>query len=61
MRRLAEVAIVADCTHIAWIASASNTVGMSFYQRIGAAVIHQDGDAVTLRIEPDRLLELLPP
>src|SRR5262245_63493892 len=43
MRRLAEVARAADCTHIAWVASASNLIGMSFYRRMGADVIHQDG------------------
>ncbi|MCI0462488.1 MAG: GNAT family N-acetyltransferase [Gemmataceae bacterium] len=56
MRRLAELAVTADCTHIAWVASASNTVGMTFYHRIGATVVHQAGDTVTLQIEPDRLL-----
>jgi GNAT superfamily N-acetyltransferase len=56
MGRLAEVAAAADCTHIAWVASASNAVGMSFYRRLGAAVVHQAGDAVTLHIEPARLL-----
>lgn len=56
MRRLAELAIMSDCTHIAWVASASNMVGMSFYQRIGASVAHQEGDAVTLQIDPNRLL-----
>lgn len=56
MSRLAELAVTADCTHIGWVASASNTVGMNFYHRIGATVVHQAGDAVTLQIEPDRLL-----
>src|SRR5262249_40175276 len=56
MRRLAELAVLADCTHIAWVASASNAIGMSFYERLGATVVHQAGDAVTLQIEPDRLL-----
>jgi GNAT superfamily N-acetyltransferase len=56
MRRLADLALAADCTHIAWFASASNTVGMSFYQRIGATVVHQAGDTVTLQIEPAGLL-----
>jgi GNAT superfamily N-acetyltransferase len=56
MGRLAEVAAAADCTHIAWVASASNTVGMAFYRRLGAAVVHQGGDAVTLQIEPAGLL-----
>ncbi len=57
MNRLAELATAADCTHIAWVASASNTVGMSFYRRFGAAVVHQAGDSVTLQIEPVALLE----
>jgi GNAT superfamily N-acetyltransferase len=56
MGRLAEVAAAADCTHIAWVVSASNAIGMSFYRRLGATVVHQAGDAVTLQIEPDRLL-----
>jgi GNAT superfamily N-acetyltransferase len=51
MRRLAEVAVEADCTHIAWVASASNAVGMSFYRRLGATVVHQAGDTVALQIE----------
>lgn len=55
MRRLAEVAVAADCTHIAWVASASNAIGMDFYRQMGAAVVHQDGDAVTLQINPDKL------
>ncbi|VTR93911.1 gcn5 family acetyltransferase : GCN5-related N-acetyltransferase OS=Calothrix sp. PCC 6303 GN=Cal6303_4873 PE=4 SV=1: Acetyltransf_1 [Gemmata massiliana] len=56
MGRLAELATAADCTHIAWVASASNTAAMSFYQRLGAAAVHQTGDAVTLQIEPAGLL-----
>ena len=56
MRRLAERAAVADCTHIAWVASASNAVGMSFYRRLGATTVHQAGDAVTLQVEPATLL-----
>ena len=57
MSRLAEVAAAADCTHIAWLASASNVIGMGFYRRLGATVVHQSGDAVTLQIEPVGLLE----
>lgn len=57
MKRLAQVAQAADCTHIAWVASASNAIGMGFYQRIGATVTHQAGDAVTLQIEPAVLSE----
>lgn len=56
MGRLAEVAVAADCSHIAWVASASNVIGMSFYRRLGATIVHQDGDSVTLQIDPTRLL-----
>jgi GNAT superfamily N-acetyltransferase len=56
MGRLAEVAAAADCTHIAWVASASNAAGMGFYRRLGATLVHQAGDAVTLQIDPARLL-----
>jgi GNAT superfamily N-acetyltransferase len=61
MGRLAELALAADCTHIAWVASASNAIGMGFYRRLGAAVIHQDGDTVTLQIEPAMLLSAIDP
>src|SRR5260221_10603561 len=40
MRRLARLATVADCPHIAWVASASNSIGMDFYRRLGASVVH---------------------
>lgn len=56
MRRLAELAVAADCTHIAWVASASNRIGMNFYSKIGATIVSQSGDAVTLQIEPALLL-----
>ncbi len=56
MSRLAEMAVAADCTSITWVASASNAVGMDFYQRLGATVVHQVGDTVTLQIDPARLL-----
>ena len=55
MGRLAELAIATDCTHIAWVASASNSVGMDFYRQLGATIVHQSGDAVTLQIEPATL------
>jgi GNAT superfamily N-acetyltransferase len=55
--RLAELAVANDCTHIAWVASASNTVGMNFYRRMGAIEMHQAGDAVTLQIDPTELLQ----
>jgi GNAT superfamily N-acetyltransferase len=59
MGRLAELAAAADCTHIEWVASASNAIGMGFYRRLGAAVVHQAGDTMTLQIEPAGLLGTL--
>src|SRR5262245_9662024 len=56
MGRLAAVAAAADCTHVGWVASASNAIGMGFYRRLGATVVHQAGDAVTLQVEPAGLL-----
>jgi GNAT superfamily N-acetyltransferase len=56
MGRLAAVAAAADCTHIAWVASASNPVGMGFYRRLGATIVHQEGDTVTLQIDPAGLV-----
>lgn len=47
--RLAQVAAAEDCTHMAWVASASNAEGMNFYRRLGARVIHTEGDTVTLQ------------
>lgn len=58
MRRLGELAVAADCTHIAWVARASNEIGMGFYRRIGATIVEQIGNGVTLQIDPSRLLEL---
>jgi GNAT superfamily N-acetyltransferase len=51
MARLAEVATAADCSHIAWLAGASNTIAMDFYRRLGATIVHQAGNAVTLQID----------
>jgi GNAT superfamily N-acetyltransferase len=58
MRRLGELAAAADCTHIAWVARATNEIGMGFYRRIGATIVEQVGNTVTLQIEPERLREL---
>jgi GNAT superfamily N-acetyltransferase len=57
MRRLGEIALAEDCSQITWIASASNTVGMKFYRRLGASEVQQIGDTVTLQIEPGKLIE----
>lgn len=56
MRRLAEIALGANCTHLAWVASAGNRIGMSFYEKIGATIVCRSGDTVTLQIEPKLLL-----
>lgn len=60
MRRLAQIASEADCTHIAWTASSSNTTGMNFYNRLGAVIMQQVGTSVTLQIEPVVLLNSAP-
>jgi len=59
MGRLGEIATATDCTHIAWLASASNAVGMNFYRKLGATVVQQIEDAVTLRIVPSALVALI--
>jgi GNAT superfamily N-acetyltransferase len=61
MRRIAELAEAADCTHIAWVASASNAIGMGFYRKLGATVVQPAGDTMTLQIEPATLLGTIGP
>lgn len=50
MSRLVELAAGTDCTHMAWVASASNGMAMDFYRGLGARVVHQVGDAATLEM-----------
>jgi GNAT superfamily N-acetyltransferase len=55
MARLAAIATDADCTHLAWTADERNAAGMSFYRKLGAAIVDQRGPSVTWRIEPAAL------
>jgi GNAT superfamily N-acetyltransferase len=55
MARLAAVAAEAGCTHLAWTADERNVSGMSFYRKLGAAIVDQKGPSVTWRIEPAAL------
>jgi len=56
MRRLAAIAMGNGCSHIGWFASVRNAIGVAFYRRLGATVVHQSGDSVTFQIEPTELL-----
>jgi GNAT superfamily N-acetyltransferase len=55
MARLAAIAADAACTHLAWTADERNVAGMSFYRKLGAAIVDQKGPSVTWRIEPAAL------
>jgi GNAT superfamily N-acetyltransferase len=55
MGRLAAIAGEVDCTHLAWTADERNVAGMSFYRKLGAAIVDQRGPSVTWRIEPAAL------
>jgi GNAT superfamily N-acetyltransferase len=57
--RLARIAAEADCTHIAWVASASNAEGMGFYRRLGATEVHTAGDVVTLQLADSEYTRLI--
>lgn len=39
MKTLVQIAEETHCTHLTWTASANNTRGVNFYQRIGAEII----------------------
>jgi GNAT superfamily N-acetyltransferase len=56
MARLAAIAADAACTHLAWTADERNVAGMSFYRKLGAAIVDQKGPSVTWRIEPAALV-----
>jgi GNAT superfamily N-acetyltransferase len=49
MSDLAQVARDNNCTHIAWNADARNLRGISFYRRLGATVVKQDGNRCFLK------------
>lgn len=52
MDHLAQIAKENDCTHLAWNADARNTRGLSFYYRLGAEILEQQGNRCFLRWVP---------
>lgn len=52
MEQLAQIAKTNDCSHIAWNADARNTLGLSFYNRLGAEIIEQHGNQCFFRWIP---------
>ena len=52
MDRLAQIAKENNCSHLAWNADARNTRGLSFYHRLGAEIIEQQGNRCCLRWVP---------
>ncbi|PSN15638.1 GNAT family N-acetyltransferase [filamentous cyanobacterium CCT1] len=52
MAQLAQIAKENDCTHLAWNADARNTLGLCFYERLGAEITEQQGNRCFLRWVP---------
>jgi GNAT superfamily N-acetyltransferase len=52
MAQLAQIAKKNDCTHLAWNADARNTLGLRFYNRLGAEITEQHGNRCFLRWVP---------
>jgi GNAT superfamily N-acetyltransferase len=44
MNKLQQIAQENNCSHLAWTADARNIRGLSFYQRLGAEIVEQQGD-----------------
>lgn len=44
MSKLQQIALENNCSHVAWTADARNIRGLSFYQRLGAKIVEQQGD-----------------
>jgi GNAT superfamily N-acetyltransferase len=44
MIKLQQIAQENNCSHLAWTADARNIRGLSFYQRLGAKIMEQQGD-----------------
>jgi GNAT superfamily N-acetyltransferase len=55
MQRLAMLALAQDCTHMAWTASAKNTVGVTFYEQLGAKVSQQQGESLQFCWQPEQM------
>jgi GNAT superfamily N-acetyltransferase len=43
MKKLQQIAQQNSCSHLAWTADARNIRGLSFYQRLGAKIVEQQG------------------
>jgi GNAT superfamily N-acetyltransferase len=52
MNYLAQLAKDNDCTHLAWTADARNVRGLSFYHRLGAQIIEQNGNRCIFKWVP---------
>jgi GNAT superfamily N-acetyltransferase len=50
MGHLAKIAQTHDCNHLAWNADARNTRGLSFYHRLGATIMEQQGNRCRLSL-----------
>lgn len=51
MRRLAQIAVAHQSTHMAWTASSHNARGIQFYERLGATAIEQRGNSLFFQAE----------
>lgn len=58
MQQLAALALAQDCTHMAWTASPKNAVGITFYHKLEAKIIGQQGDSLQFRWQPEQMLEI---
>jgi hypothetical protein len=51
MRRLAQIAVAHQSTHMAWTANSHNVRGIQFYERLGAKAIEQHGNSLFFQAE----------
>lgn len=52
MNKLAQIALINDCSHLAWNADARNTRGLDFYCRLGAKITKQEENCCFLTWVP---------
>lgn len=52
MIHIAQVSKNNDCTHLAWNADVRNVRGLSFYRRLGAEIVEQNGNRCFLKWTP---------
>jgi GNAT superfamily N-acetyltransferase len=50
MKAIVQIAENANCTHLAWTASANNHRGISFYQRMGAKIIDRKDNTLFFKM-----------